>query len=224
LKIVESLETPHEEALRNLDRALDLLHDLQSAYIAATDSQRRLFNQAIFYRIWIDREDVSGSSLAEPFDDLLDEALVSGEWSERTKQAEPAVQAAMALEGIFAELSLVGATDDGRTGPENARIPAEASFRGDSHVETMVRMRGLEPPRSYLHTDLNRARLPIPPHPPTAADDIARAPPGGTRRPAESSDARGVARGADATGKSSPIAAAPPSAGSRGGDRRTGVC
>src|ERR1700690_1818920 len=28
-----------------------------------------------------------------------------------------------------------------------------------------VRMRGLEPPRPYGHTDLNRARLPIPPHP-----------------------------------------------------------
>ena len=26
-------------------------------------------------------------------------------------------------------------------------------------------MRGLEPPRGFPHTDLNRARLPIPPHP-----------------------------------------------------------
>jgi hypothetical protein len=26
-------------------------------------------------------------------------------------------------------------------------------------------MRGLEPPRSFPHTDLNRARLPVPPHP-----------------------------------------------------------
>ena len=28
-----------------------------------------------------------------------------------------------------------------------------------------MRMRGLEPPRPFGHTDLNRARLPIPPHP-----------------------------------------------------------
>jgi hypothetical protein len=28
-----------------------------------------------------------------------------------------------------------------------------------------MRMRGLEPPRAEAHTDLNRARLPIPPHP-----------------------------------------------------------
>ena len=33
-------------------------------------------------------------------------------------------------------------------------------------------MRGLEPPRGFPHTDLNRARLPIPPHP-RAADIIA---------------------------------------------------
>jgi hypothetical protein len=26
-------------------------------------------------------------------------------------------------------------------------------------------MRGLEPPRAFAHTDLNRARLPVPPHP-----------------------------------------------------------
>ena len=29
----------------------------------------------------------------------------------------------------------------------------------------LMRMRGLEPPRPFGHTDLNRARLPIPPHP-----------------------------------------------------------
>src|SRR5205085_12632208 len=35
-----------------------------------------------------------------------------------------------------------------------------------------VRMRGLEPPRPKGHTDLNRARLPIPPHP-LAWDSVA---------------------------------------------------
>src|SRR5215510_6918684 len=28
-----------------------------------------------------------------------------------------------------------------------------------------MRMRGIEPPRGRPHTDLNRARLPVPPHP-----------------------------------------------------------
>ena len=40
-------------------------------------------------------------------------------------------------------------------------------------LEMAMRMRGLEPPRPYGHTDLNRARLPIPPHP-LAAVSVAR--------------------------------------------------
>ena len=36
---------------------------------------------------------------------------------------------------------------------------------GTDRPKTAMRMRGLEPPRPYGHTDLNRARLPIPPHP-----------------------------------------------------------
>ncbi len=36
---------------------------------------------------------------------------------------------------------------------------------GREAAGTPMRMRGLEPPRGFPHTDLNRARLPIPPHP-----------------------------------------------------------
>src|SRR4051794_2228325 len=32
-------------------------------------------------------------------------------------------------------------------------------------LDLTMRMRGLDPPRAFAHTDLNRARLPIPPHP-----------------------------------------------------------
>ena len=40
-----------------------------------------------------------------------------------------------------------------------------------------MRMRGLEPPRGLPHTDLNRARLPVPPHPPGLARGIVAASP-----------------------------------------------
>jgi hypothetical protein len=63
--------------------------------------------------------------------------------------------------------------------PQNAQDPR--SFGGlGSNVDTMVRMRGLEPPPGCPDTDLNRARLPIPPHPRAACEDIADAA-GGTR-------------------------------------------
>ncbi len=48
--------------------------------------------------------------------------------------------------------------------PQNAKEPQLFCGRG-SNVDQMVRMRGLEPPPGFPDTDLNRARLPIPPHP-----------------------------------------------------------
>jgi hypothetical protein len=38
-------------------------------------------------------------------------------------------------------------------------------IEADLGLVMAMRMRGLEPPRGFPHTDLNRARLPIPPHP-----------------------------------------------------------
>jgi hypothetical protein len=40
-----------------------------------------------------------------------------------------------------------------------------STFSPTSSCSGEMRMRGLEPPRPFGHTDLNRARLPIPPHP-----------------------------------------------------------
>jgi hypothetical protein len=39
------------------------------------------------------------------------------------------------------------------------------AVRARNQPFSAMRMRGLEPPRGCPHTDLNRARLPIPPHP-----------------------------------------------------------
>src|SRR5580765_503879 len=55
------------------------------------------------------------------------------------------------------------------TGPAATPLPArDATAQADAQRmarRLRVRMRGLEPPRPIGHTDLNRARLPIPPHP-----------------------------------------------------------
>jgi hypothetical protein len=56
--------------------------------------------------------------------------------------------------------------------PNNNQDPLNNGGLGSNLIQ-LVRMRGLEPPRSHLHTDLNRARLPIPPHPPARPDSIA---------------------------------------------------
>ena len=70
-----------------------------------------------------------------------------------------------------------------RTRDPNARSEASAAGcsevigRGPGSVLRM-RMRGIEPPRGRPHTDLNRARLPIPPHPRGCSSIIASCAPG----------------------------------------------
>lgn len=58
-KLVETLEVPYQEALANLDIALDLLDNVQAAYLMASEQERRLFNQAIFKWLEIDSQDVA---------------------------------------------------------------------------------------------------------------------------------------------------------------------
>ena len=58
-----------------------------------------------------------------------------------------------------------------RLGHFRAARPRQRTASGIVARKRRVRMRGLEPPRPYGHTDLNRARLPIPPHPRGAVAD-----------------------------------------------------
>ena len=62
----------------------------------------------------------------------------------------------------------------GRAGVRRKATPRRParSKTGPSGPRSHMRMRGLEPPRPERHTDLNRARLPIPPHP--RAEDSSR--------------------------------------------------
>src|SRR5579875_2332942 len=97
-----------------------------------------------------------------------------------------------------------------------------------------MRLRGLEPPRAQAHTDLNRARLPIPPQPPgdpirLATDERPTRPgrrrhtagDGETEREGSARRTRGpgrVAGDARARGRRARRAAAPP-VGPRGAIR-----
>ena len=51
------------------------------------------------------------------------------------------------------------------TAAEMKHSVSQVEAAGSEAITVYMRMRGLEPPRPYGHTDLNRARLPIPPHP-----------------------------------------------------------
>jgi site-specific DNA recombinase len=140
----------------NLERALDRAGDCQAAYREATDRMRRQFNLAFFKRLIISDEGTVSGELAEPWDVILGEELrraVAVREAESLKDAIEEAERNKKQHPREPELALVGAT-------------AAAAASGDGwSPNILVRMRGLEPPPGCPDTDLNRARLPIPPHP-----------------------------------------------------------
>jgi site-specific DNA recombinase len=129
-KLQTELAVDHRDVLARLDVALELTDRLQAAYQLATPGTRRLFNQAIFKRIWISREAVDHAELAEPFDELITISY----FREVVRNAPPR-RGAHRPRGRS------------RTSPRNAETSAAVSSRGGSNVEAMVRAEGLEPPR-----------------------------------------------------------------------------
>jgi hypothetical protein len=96
--------------------------------------------------------------------------LLGGAATAREKHNETGIPAATIREVLR---RLVGAGSVARRAGHRSPVPREivattVATGGARRVTTgvsLMRMRGLEPPRPYGHTDLNRARLPIPPHP-----------------------------------------------------------
>lgn len=75
---IRELATDNEELIANLSKALALTVRVQDAYEEATESTRRLLNQAFFARIEISEEHVDDVELTEPYARLLaHELLVS---------------------------------------------------------------------------------------------------------------------------------------------------
>jgi site-specific DNA recombinase len=126
-KRIEQLSFKHEQVLVGVDLALALTDDIQRAYCLAGPQERRLFNQAFFEWLKIEDEEVVEQQLAEPFKQLSavasetqDSALAGWDWREK----EPADAPKLALA---------------------AEIPGSFSETGDSHVLSLVPLRGFEP-------------------------------------------------------------------------------
>jgi site-specific DNA recombinase len=157
------VESDFQKAEANLARALRRAGDCEAAYREAKDRLRRQFNMAFFKRLLLsDEGDVTGE-LAEPFDVILSDQLRRAVVSKGEHELEDAIEIVQRQRAD--EL----AQNDQRpqepdVAPVGARPPALAG-RGGFSPAMMVRMRGLEPPPGFPDTDLNRARLPIPPHP-----------------------------------------------------------
>jgi site-specific DNA recombinase len=154
-KHMEEFSFRHEQVLAALDAALSLTDRIQVAYRQASPHERRLFNQAFFERLEVGDEDVARHELAEPFAQIH---------KQRASSDRPAIYLRRRPAAEAGNGALVGAGAGSARG-RNARTPSPFFGARGSDVGSLVRLRGVEPPRSFLHTDLNRARLPVPPQP-----------------------------------------------------------
>ena len=153
---LRELSIDHERVLEALDAALTMTTDIQTAYIQAGPQERRLLNQAFFKGLDISEEEIVGYELAEPFASL-----------QGLKRAMQAKDAGLDHLGTGWKKSPPRPRQPvaGRCEAGSAITPGPSSRAEGYHVETLVRLRGVEPPRTFLHTDLKRARLPVPPQP-----------------------------------------------------------
>lgn len=68
----QELDVDHGRTLEQLEAALAMTGQLQTAYLLAEPNTRRLLNQAIFRGFWIDREEIARAELASPFMELVE--------------------------------------------------------------------------------------------------------------------------------------------------------
>jgi site-specific DNA recombinase len=156
--LIARLSVRHEDIAATLELALEILgEDLHEIYRRADDNIRRLINQAIFNALFICDETITEAEFTEPFAAL------------RTLHA--------AIRGLPSSASPLAERRRRRQScPDNAKSPrpyrGRELFRVGSISETLVRARGLEPPRAFAHWLLRPACLPIPPRPRGSSERI----------------------------------------------------
>jgi site-specific DNA recombinase len=195
LQVAQKESEQHKRKLRDLQSEQQKL--LQLFYRGSVDEdvlqaeQARIEAERNQARQWV----TSASHEANDATDALDEALALIQDCHATYMAANSEERRLMNQAIFAQLLIRADTIEGEEQPVFAQIrtlptarasKAPAHTKGSrndqdpqlsrglgSNVDNLVRMRGLEPPPGFPDTDLNRARLPIPPHPRGGAAKIS---------------------------------------------------
>ncbi|MFM7534730.1 MAG: recombinase family protein [Acidimicrobiales bacterium] len=138
----------------NLEQAVTLAANWHDAYMRATSTERRLLNQAIFEKLYVDEQGEIVHEYAEPFDLLLSEPMVSSV-IEKLDAAELTAEQSKAIDQAWAHLSALWAAEDaarvvratawGDQIRDNERTPGNLAVVGGSNMTLMVGAAGLEP-------------------------------------------------------------------------------
>ncbi len=154
-----------QKAEANLQRAVTRIGDCAAAYGGVSDKMRRQFNLSFFKQLLIDDYGMVSGELAEPFDLLLGEDLRRAAVAQASDELRDAVDEALRRRASHRLPAQNDRRPQERETLGGAAATSAISRRGGFSPNILVRMRGLEPPPGFPDTDLNRARLPIPPHP-----------------------------------------------------------
>ncbi|MDX6632024.1 MAG: site-specific recombinase [Solirubrobacterales bacterium] len=146
-RLAEQLDFKYAAFVKALDVALSLTDGIQIAYRQAKPKERRLFNQAFFERLEVDNEEISEHKLSDPFVQVLDRRWGASP-GKRAPSAEIASIDLVALRNLAAPHE-----------PKHAGTPALLSQRGGSNVRSLVRLRGVEPPRTFRSTRPSTLRV-----------------------------------------------------------------
>ena len=120
-----------ETVASTLDVALQLTDSIQTAYLQADTTERRLLNQAFFEYIEVSSEEVSGSHLNPPFAQLA------------------AINQLLGDDPAAGETPATGPQEPAQL-PQNDETPDPFSKVGGSYLTHMVDPDGLEPSTFWL--------------------------------------------------------------------------
>ena len=158
---LDMLNAEFEKVEANLDQAIQLAGNWHEAYMRATDTERRLLNQAIFEKLYVCSDGDIAHEFAEPFDVLLGQTIVRTV-VEQINHEVLTPREKQALDRAWAELSAVWEAEErswlireinqGRVdkGTEIRRNPKDLAVVGVSNMDLMVGAEGLEPPTPAL--------------------------------------------------------------------------
>ena len=124
--------------LENLEKALELLEDCGTTYKMAPDHIKRLMNQAIFEKLWVDSDGNVTPDFAEPFKSII-EPVAGDIIAHNNKKA-----CGESLTGFF------DAPDDYKPVADSNPARKSCFFRQDWSNNLLVGTTGLEPVTSYV--------------------------------------------------------------------------
>ncbi len=159
-KQLQSVSAEFDAVDANLDQAIELASNWHQAYLRATDTERRMLNQAIFEKLYITNDGVA-HDFADPFDLVLGETVVRNV-VERIDTTALTPGESAAIDRAWKDLSSRWMADESarisrrslnrQSTDENERTetPDNYAVVGGSNVTLMVGAEGLEPPTSSL--------------------------------------------------------------------------